>query len=580
MRWLHEEGYTHCFYVAGGNVMYLLEAASHIFTCIPFVHEVGAAVATDYFNESGNSQGKAFLLVTAGPGLTNAMTGIVGAWTESREMLIIGGQSKSSQVSRGKYRQIGFQEIDGVGLCAPVTKLSRRLEERISRSELAFIVSHSWTGRKGPVFLEVCLDVTTQPALENSERQLNSKINDLPELTTEDLTSILTLLKNAKRPVILIGGGVSRETSLDWFKECGLPLATTFNGTDRVGSEYIYYAGRPNWYGSRWANLLIQQSDFIIALGTRLGIMQVGYNWEGFAPNAKIVQIDIDEEELSKGFPKTEKTFCADANTAIRQLGLESGSTKFPIDEWREFVALLRADFAEPEKCNKVKGPYLEAMNFVFQVMVRTNSDDTIVPSSSGAAAYEGAMRVLLPKLGQTIITSHALASMGIGLSGAIGASLSKPSHRTILFEGDGGFAQNYQELGTVRTNSLNLKIFLMDNQGYQSIRGNQKSAFNSHYVGCDRDTGLFLPDWIKVAESYEINVMELDSNSFPSKNFSELFENDEPTIFVVRVDPNQTYWPRHLSSKAANGSIISSPLHLMNPPLAPNLATKYLKYL
>jgi acetolactate synthase-1/2/3 large subunit len=172
------------------------------------------------------------------------------------------------------------------------------------------------------------------------------------------------------------------------------------------------------------------------------------------------------------------------------------------------------------------------------------------------------------------------MGSMGYGLSGSIGASISYPNRRTILFEGDGGFAQNLQELGTARANNLNLKIFIMDNQGYQSIRGNQKSAFNSHYVGCDRDTGLFLPNWKTVAEAFDLGVMELNSETFPSSKFTELFDSKGPVVFVVKIDPDQTYWPRILSRKNDDGSIVSNPLHKMEPPLSKEQEGKYLKYL
>ena len=156
MDWLAEAGYTHCFYVSGGNVMHLLESASHRFTCIPFVHEVGATIAADYFNEISKAGQKSFVIVTAGPGLTNAITGIVGAWTDSRELLIIGGQAKSSELSKGKFRQIGFQEIDGVTLCSSVTKASIRVDSQISKKELFELINLSKSPRKGPVFIEVC----------------------------------------------------------------------------------------------------------------------------------------------------------------------------------------------------------------------------------------------------------------------------------------------------------------------------------------------------------------------------------------------------------------------------------------
>jgi acetolactate synthase I/II/III large subunit len=580
MGWLKEFGYTHCFYVSGGNVMHMLEAASHVFTCIPFMHEVGAGIATDYFNESHRDGQKAFLLVTAGPGLTNAITSIVGAWTESREMLIIGGQAKSSEVSRGKYRQIGFQEIDGETLCSSITKYSKRIEERISKAELLHAVKETWSNRKGPVFLEICLDVSTDSAISNSELDYKLIPSITPVPSSEDIAFIIKEIRSSMRPIILLGGGISRKTSLDGLVELEIPIATTFNGADRIGFDYKFFAGRPNWYGSRWANLLIQQSDLVIAFGTRLGIQQVGYNWKEFAPNAKVIQIDIDELELAKGFPRLHKAVHAEANVTLMEVVRLMKGEKLEISEWQDFIQLVRGDLAHPEAINVAQEPYLEAMAFVHSISSMASSDDILLPCSSGAAGYEGAMRVLINQTGQIIVTSHALASMGYGLSGAIGASIANPLSRTILFEGDGGFAQNLQELGTVKANQLNLKIFIMDNQGYQSIRGNQKSTFNSHYVGCDRDTGLYLPDWNSISNSFGLEVMELTSTTFPSGRFTELFEGTGPVVFVVKIDPDQTYWPRILSQKNRDGSIESNPLHKMEPPMTQDQESRYLPYL
>ena len=580
MGWLEEIGYTHCFYVAGGNVMHMLEAASNVFTCIPFVHEVGAAIATDYFNESNKDDGKAFLLVTAGPGITNAITAIAGAWTESREMLIIGGQAKSSEVSRGKYRQIGFQEIDGETLCSSITKFSKRLEERIPKQELFSAAEKSWTDRKGPVFLEICLDVSIQPALSEDTAVLSKVPKTAFMPSAGDIEFIVKEIKSSKRPIILLGGGISRKTNIDGLRDLQIPIATTFNGADRIGFDYNYFAGRPNWYGSRWSNLLIQQSDLVLALGTRLGIQQVGYNWKEFAPKAKIIQVEIDKPELTKGFPLLYKALNADANFTLKKTVDAMQGIKIEIREWRQFVQLVRKELATPEPVNEVLEPYLEAMEFVHSISSISKSNDILVPCSSGAAGYEGAMRVLKNVTGQTIVTSHALASMGYGLSGAIGASIANPSSRTILFEGDGGFAQNLQELGTVKANNLNLKIFIMDNLGYQSIRGNQKSAFNSHYVGCDRDTGLYLPDWNTVSKAFGLEVMELNSKTFPSDQFDILFNCEGPVVFVVKVDPEQTYWPRILSKRNLDGTVISNPLHKMDPPLTLDQEVRYLPFL
>jgi len=587
MDWLVEAGYTHCFYVSGGNVMHLLESASHRFTCIPFIHEVGAVIAADYFNEISVTEQKSFVIVTAGPGLTNTITGIAGAWTDSRELLIIGGQAKSSELSKGNYRQIGFQEFDGVNLCKSITKSSVRVDSQISKQELFKLINISKSPRKGPVFIEVCLDISTQERAKLVEDIVDYEFNNLGNsLFKVDNAShiakkISQMISRSTRPMLLIGGGISRSTNLNSLFALEIPIATTFNGADRVGIDYEYYCGKPNWYGSRWSNILIQQSDLIIALGTRLGIMQVGYNWKAFAPSAKVVQIEIDETETTKGFPNVDMVFLGDCNSVVEQISshIDPG-IKNLFSEWKMFIKMVRSELNHPEKSNIASNNYVESSSFIFDLMKITSGDEVVIPCSSGAAAYESAMRIISNKGRQLMVTSHAMASMGYGLSGAIGAALAHADKRTIMFEGDGGFAQNLQELGTAAINNLNLKIFIMDNSGYQSIRGNQKNSFGGHYVGCDKTTGLGLPDWEKIGSAFGINTFTVTSNTAFSEDFLKLFNSKGLVIFIVKIDPEQTYWPRLMSSTNADGIVISNPLHQMNPPLSESDTTKYIKYI
>jgi acetolactate synthase-1/2/3 large subunit len=484
-------------------------------------------------------------------------------------------------MSRGQFRQIGFQEIDGVSLMKSITKASVSIHRQINKSDLFKLIDLSRSGRKGPVFLEICLDVSTQETSSELDSRIEITVEDKISLRTSDMEKTLKLLKQSQRPIILIGGGVARSTDLSQLLKSKIPIATTFNGADRINSDYEIYCGRPNWYGSRWSNLILQQSDLIIALGTRLGLQQTGYNWESFAPLAKIVQVEIDKTELERGFPKLDFKINADANQFVKELqeilpfGLED-----LFSDWKQFIKSIKADLMGPEKINQSTAPYIEAMKFVSDIIDFSNGDEIIIPCSSGAAAYEGAMRVINLKGSQKMVTSHAMASMGYGLSGAIGAALANLDKKVISFEGDGGFAQNQQELGVAIINNLNLKFFLLDNQGYQSIKGNQKNSFNGHYVGCDYSTGLALPNWLDFAKSYGATVMEIDQDNAFSKEFSQLFNSTSFVIFVVKIDPNQTYWPRIMSSRDDSGKVTSNPLHLMDPPLDKDLSKKYLKYL
>jgi acetolactate synthase-1/2/3 large subunit len=583
MDWLREAGYTHCFYVPGGNSMHLLESASHRFKCVSFLHEISACIATDYFNEISDKNYKAFLLVTAGPGLTNAMTGIVGAWTESRELLIIGGQAKSTELSKGRLRQIGFQEIDGVTICKSVSKKALRGDKQISKSQLFDLINLSKTPRKGPVFIELCIDISFQ----NREEKLDDSVKYLPTQLTKPRSfkkassTIANLLLESERPLFLLGGGIDRSTNLQFIFDLGIPVATTFNGSDRANSNYEYYCGRPNWYGSRWSNLIIQQADLIIALGTRLGINQTGYNHSEFAPVAKVIQIEIDKKEKLKNFPQVEKFFPLDCNGLLVQLSIDlDRNIKSKYKECKRYIVKVREELNYPEIQKDRKSKYLNSNKFIFDLMKITKGNEIIIPCSSGIAAYESAMRIISNKGEQLMVTSHSLASMGYGLAGGIGASLAYPERKTIVFEGDGGFAQNLQELGTVAYNNLNVKIFIFDNGGYQSIKLNQTSSFDGEFIGCNRDTGILLPNWIEICKSFGLKYLELDSKSAFSKEFYKLYNSTFPAIFIVKIDPNQNYWPRIVSKRISVNEVVSEPLHRMYPPLDSKQIKKYLPYL
>ena len=585
MKWLRIAGYSHCFFVAGGNAMHLIESASDKFECVPFIHEVGAAIAADSFNEICREDQRAFVIVTAGPGLTNVTTAVASAWVDRRELLIIGGQAKSIDLSRGKVRQMGFQEIGGVEILSSITKESVLIDKQIGEAELTQYVALSKAHPKGPVFLEVCLDVTIQ---ETKVSVTQSKTSQPKSLSTEDFShdsvkKVAEMLRHSSRPLFLIGGAVERNSSrkdIEILRQLGIPLATTFNGADRVGVDYEFYCGRPNWYGSRWANLIIQQADLVIAVGARLGLMQTGYNWQEFVPKGKVIQVEIEENELNKGFPKLELGAQCDPNDFLRELCIELGDQSFNgIEEWQNLVKKIREELSGPEKVNSASPGYVEYYSFTHKLMSKLGPTDSINPCSSGGN-YESFGRVMLNTTGQKWVTSPGLASMGFGISGGIGMALAYPENRTVVLEGDGGLSQNLQEFGVIRNLNANMKVFIADNGNYGSIKSHQKAAFNNHYIGCDRSTGLWLPEWEYIGKAFDIPTFVINDQNAFGPEFTKLFESNGPVIFIVKVDPDQVFYPKILSSKNAKSEIVSNPLHLMEPPLSPSEFSQYAPFL
>ncbi len=579
---LKDLGYTHCFYVAGGNIMHLLESASHEFTCVPVVHEVTAGIAAEFFNESeARNGGRAFALVTAGPGLTNIITAMAGAYLESRDLLVVGGQVKSSDLSPEGIRQTGIQEINGMELTKSITVAQLQIRNPVPDQEIVDVINRGLTPKKGPVFIEFCLDAQGAPIdpVAFPKANFGKSPVDSRSLISD---GILEAISQAKRPALLIGGGVSRHTASTLesdLKNLPIPVMTTWNATDRIDSGAPSYFGRPNTWGQRYANLVMQQSDLLIALGTRLGLQQTGFNWQEFVPGGAVVQVEIDGAELEKSHPKVKFKVKGDANDFIKGLIPQINGLSLPNwREWMEFANELKNALPLSESVNHTRAGFINSYDFFIQLSEIVQKGDAVVPSSSGASETV-AMQALLQPSGTTVITTKGLASMGYGLGGAIGLAFSGPN-RVIHIEGDGGFAQNLQELGTVRANDLNIKTFILSNNGYASIRMTQKSYFEGHYVGCDPSTGLGLPEWEKLFDAYSIPLTQLDPDNPFSEDVLSSLKASGPQAYLVPIDPEQTYFPKITSSVNADGTMVSNPLHRMTPDLPAELEKKVLRFI
>lgn len=577
--WLVELGYTHCFYVGGGNIMHLIESFSKKLDCRPVINEVAAGIAAEYFNEISNGK-RALALVTAGPGLTNIITALAGAYLESRELLVIGGQVKTADLSRGALRQRGIQEIDGVSIAKPVSKVSQLIDAPIKKQAFIDLVEKSATPRKGPVFLEIPLDVQAReydPKQDQGHPFVSSM--PLPQTSPDELEKVINMIRDAKRPMFLLGGGIGRKTANQLstrLEQIGIPIATTWNAADRIGVDSAVYVGRPNTWGQRSANLITQQADLLIALGTRLGMQQTGFNWQQFIPNGQIVHVDIDTSELNKGHPRTDASICVDANDLlIRLCESDLGSHK----DWLTFAQQVRKTIPLVEDVNRTGDSFISPFEFAQHLSKICSGTDIVIPCSSGGA-FTVMMQTFEQKSGQLIVTNKALASMGYGLSGAVGAAIAHPDRRTVLVEGDGGFAQNLQEIGTAAINKLNLKIFIFDDSGYASIRMTQRSYFGGRYVGCDTSTGLGLPNWEKLFAAWGVPVHRINRGYQDDQVFLEKFNTSGIQAFIVSIDPEQTYFPKIASRITETGEMESNPLHIMSPELTDDLKKKVTIYI
>ena len=585
------EGYTHCFFVAGGNIMHLLDSCRTRFTCIPTVHEVAAGIAAEYFNQASHNA-RAFALVTAGPGLTNIVTAVAGAWLEHRELLVIGGQVKSTDLMSPGMRQRGIQEIDGVSIVEPITKLSVRLDRQVAPDHLRNLLQLGGTGRPGPIFLEVCLDIQGSPA-DRSEKidGLTTRETDLtgielviPARTSRSLTVgqttdlLLEELAQSHRPVLLLGAGVSRQEARllrSLLEKLTLPVMTTWHAADRYSHEAPNYVGRPETWGQRAPNLIINQADLLIVLGARLGLQETGFNHQEFAAKARIIQIDIDKFELLKGHPHLAVGICADANEIFHDLLQQDLPAR---ENWLKYARNIYKAIPLDDPANITPEGFMSPFEFYLAIGDLAGDSDIIVPSSSGGA-NSAAIQALLNRVDQTVICNNGLASMGYGLGGAIGAALARPDDTVWLIEGDGGFSQNLQELAIVESNHLDVKIFLFCNSGYGSIRTTQKNYFEGAYLGCDQETGLGFPDWRLIAQSYNIPFLTVNSRDALLSRLSEI-QQKGPVLIEIPISPEQTYWPKISSKVTKSGSMVSAALYEMEPKISEEYLAKFGRFL
>ena len=581
--WLIELGYTHCFFVAGGGIMHLLDGVRHRFECIPVVHEVTAGICAEHFNQCAPAGRRAFALVTTGPGLTNIVTAIAGCYVEHRELLVLAGQVKSTDLLTPPERQRGMQEVDGSAICAPITVRSQCLRKPTTRTHFRELVQQAQGPHPGPVVIEVCLDVqgASVDADKLSKRDFKEVATTISP-TKEDIKRIRDLMNAAQRPLVLFGGLITREAAwraLPQLERLGLPVATTTSAIDRIFTNSPIFAGRPGtWGGQRAANLVLAQADVVLALGAQLDLQQTGFNYHAYTSQASLIHVFPSGAELARVGPPAALKVLASPDEVLSAIHPEITWR----DEigWANYVQEVRALVPTLEKANFNSSDYINSFEFLEKLSRATLPSDILALCSRGGT-FTGALQNYQIARGQLATTSAAHASMGYGLATAIGVAFANRPRRVILTEGEGGFSQNLQELAILRRFALPIKIFLFDNAGYASIRATQKKFFNGSYIGCDHDTGLGFPDWEQLFGAYNIPCRYLNGDECNIEKLSHLLNiNEGPEAWVIKVDPNQLNWPAVSTVLGKDGSLTSGPLHDMLPALSKDVLDRVGVYL
>lgn len=576
-------GVTHIFMLPGGGCMHIVDSIgrNNNINFVGCLHEQAAVIAADGYAQYKNDIGVA--LVTTGPGGTNAITGVAASWIDSTPLLIISGQVKRSDLLREKgVRQMGVQEVDIVSIVKPITKYAVTvMEPKSIRYHLEKAIYMAKSGRPGPCWLDIPLDVQAtmidENALEGFTPDLKS--NTVNKDLETDVIKVIELLNNSEQPVILAGRGLKmagvEKEFLNIIETLKIPVLTTWRAADIVPEDNEYFFGRPGTVSSRYANFIIQQSDFLLTLGARLDLPQVGFNYENFAPRAKKVVVDIDEAEIKKTGMNIDVPIVSDLKEFIFRL--------------KSKLALLRQKDRTPwiQRCREWKSRYPVLAEFEFNENDSVNpyfmidmlsdlltEDDLIVPGSSGSCA-EITPQIFRVKNGQRIINSPGLGSMGFGLPQSIGVYLASGGKRVVCIEGDGSLQHNIQELETLKRLNLPIKLFVLNNNGYASIRNTHRRFFEGRLVCCDPSSGLTLPKTIEVAKAYGLNTFMIEKNKELREKMVEVLEINGPVICEVLADPDLQLKPRVSSKALPDGRMISMPLENMWPFL-PDINTAY----
>lgn len=570
---LEQTGAKHMFMLPGGGAMHLNDSLgkSEVIQFVCTQNEQGAAIAAEAYARVTNTTG--LLMVTTGPGGTNALTGVAGAYIESTPMIVISGQVKRLDMIRGQgLRQQGMQELDIIAAVSSMTKYAALVDEpQMIRYHMERAIYEATHSRKGPVWLDIPLDVQASMVEEENLTGFTPFEPPVPPLDRVVL-DIIERLNQSERPVLLAGNGIRLSGAIEEFRtlsqKLGIPVLTTWNGIDLTEEDDPLYFGRPGGLGHRYANFIQQNSDFFMSIGARMNLLQTGYNFDGFARAAVKVMVDIDGNELHKINVRPDIPVEADAGVFIRTM-LHYADCIEARDRsaWLDYAARMKKKYPIIRPEYRQQKELVNTYCLIDTISDMLTADDVYVSGSSGSC-IDISMQAFKVKRGQRVFCTKGLASMGYGLPSALGACLASGGKRTVGVNGDGGFVMNIQELETIRRLALPVKIFVLCNNGYGAIQATQTNVFNKHFVACNNASGLSLPDVAKVAEAYGIKTFTISDNSELQKKVAEVLAYDGPVICKVLTPIDLTASPKQVSYKRSDGQMESLPLEYMNPPL------------
>ncbi len=569
-------GSKHVFLLSGGGMMHLLDSVGRGPT-VPFAmhHEQAAAIAAYAYGRTLNSVGVCF--ATSGPGGTNTLTAVAAAYTDSVPMLFISGQVSTASSQRGlNLRQRGFQEIDIVEMARPVTKYAAYVSDKTKiREELEKAVFIAKSGRPGPVWLDIPLDVQAAKVelpLKGFDPGAEFEQTN-PTPSAQVIESMVERLRSAKRPLLLLGHGVflsgAAAKVLPLLEKLRVPVQTTWNAMDLVPDAHPLAFGRANAYGPRSANFIIQNADYILSLGARLGIQHTGYNVEAFGRGARIDMVELDEAEAKKPGLHVDRFLKFDAAKVID--GLQHAVAAKPLDcapDWLEYCRRIKKTYPVAPSLADVKGQaYVDPYYFV-EALSEELPEGALVPLGSSGTCFTTSGQVFKPKAKQRVFHAKGMAAMGYGLPSSIGASVALNGKPAVTYIGDGGLMLNVQELQTIAHHHLPIKIFVVSNQGYHAIRVTQETYFGGFFVGSSASSGVSLPKLDELAKAFGLAHSRIETNEDVKRALQRVLPSTYPEIIEVMVDPSKALMPKLSSYIKPDGTMASRPLEDLAPLL------------
>lgn len=562
---------TDCiFMVSGGGAMHLNDSFGKY---IPYVcnhNEQGCSIAAEGYARV--NQKLAVVNITTGPGGLNCMNGVFGQWTDSVPVLYISGQVKQSTTLAScpeiPLRQLGDQEVDIVSCVKPITKYAVTLSDKNDieyiLDKAVYIATH---GRKGPVWIDIPINLQATMIDETQLKKYNPKEDEivLPNIDNE-ISQTIELLRLSKRPLIIAGHGIrlsgAKEEFLKLVEKLNIPVVTTMNGFDIISEDNANFIARIGTVANRAGNFALQNADLVISIGSRNNIRQVSYNWENFAKNAKLVSVDIDKAELDKPTVKPDVKIHADVKDFINRF-MPFVENKI-YNEWFSFCKKLKEKYPPVSEAPRIGHKPIEPYYFVEKLIEQFNEDEVVI--GSNGTAFLLPFQVGKVKKNQRYIWNSGDASMGYGLPAAIGACCANNKKRVVCLEGDGSIMMNLQELQTVLTNKLPIKLFILNNNGYISIQQTQRNFFAGRFTACTTGSGVEIPDFVKLGEVFGFKTFKIDKLDNLEQQIQTVLNTEGPVLCEVMLSPDYIFAPKLSAKKLDDGTMISPSLEDLFP--------------